>query len=130
LGRLDLAGRGDGSGDGFDGVDLIAALEADPPATPRVVFASADWQNEEPDIKRMVQSGRFKLCFNRLTGEKELYDLAGDPEELRNLIGERPGLADELMEHLESLMTGGREGGRIAPRSQDEIEALKKLGYF
>jgi len=136
LGRLGLGGGKSGAdlvsldGVGLDGIDLIAAMAADSPAEQRLGFAESDWQNERPDIKRMVRSDRFKLCYNWFTGERELYDLENDPNEQRNIINENPGLADELMKRLEELMTGRRKGGVTEPRSQEDIEQLKKLGYF
>jgi len=125
LGRLGIAHDGP-----FDGIDLFADGEPDYEAKwERFVPASADHNNEKPDIKRMVRNQRFKFLFNRLTGERELYDLVNDPGETHDLSAERPGLADEFMHELEQLMQGSREAGTIEPRSEEEKRALEKLGY-
>ena len=125
LGRLGIAHGGP-----FDGEDLFAGGEPDYDAKrERFVLAAADHNNQEPDIKRMVRNQRFKLLFNRLTGERELYDLVNDPAEKHDLSAERAGLADEFVHELERLMQGARHAGQIAPRSEAEKRALEKLGY-
>ncbi len=115
----------------LDGTDLIDAIENKPASfAERLVFAEADWRNEEPDIWRMVQNRRFRFCFNRLTGEKTLFDLQNDPAELNDISGEHPELVAEFARELEQFLTGRTKAGTIDPRSEEEIELLKSLGYF
>ena len=122
--------------EGLDGIDLLGDLdrasrsEGAITGSTRLALAMADWKNDEPDIRRMVQNDRFKLIHNRLTGEAELYDLEHDASEERNLADERPELVQEFLNRLEDLLSGRREADQIAPRSDGEIELLKKLGYF
>jgi hypothetical protein len=99
------------------------------PLSRRLAFAAADHNNEEPDTLRMVQSMDYKLCFNRLTGARELYDLTRDPTEQQNIAARETEIAEQFMKHLEHFMTGGREGETIAPRSKEDRELLEQLGY-
>jgi len=125
LGRLGIDRGGP-----FDGEDLFAGGKPDYDGEgKRFVLATADHNNQKPDIKRMVRNQRFKLHFNRLTGERELYDLVNDPAETHDLSAERARLADEFLGELERLMEGTRSADRIAPRSEAEKRALEKLGY-
>ncbi len=58
----------------------------------------------------------------------ELYDLAADPGERRNLIDEHPYVADELAEHLDEI---GAERGleQSADLDPEARAALESLGY-
>lgn len=61
-----------------------------------------------------VIDGRWKLYQHHDTGRVELYNLAEDPGEARDLSGEKPDQASELEALLGKLkqQTGAREGGR------------------
>ena len=128
LGRLGID-----EADRFDGRDLLSSRgkqESSGETGPRLAFACADWRNSEPDVLRMVRGIRFKLIHNRITKNSELYDLSLDPAETEDISGDHPGLVEELMERLGEIMAGKREGERIRPRSSEQIEELKSLGYF
>jgi arylsulfatase A-like enzyme/Flp pilus assembly protein TadD len=58
----------------------------------------------------------------------ELYDLARDPSESRNLIDAQPGLAQELRVALAPLVAADR-GPRRAADAADTRERLRSLGY-
>jgi len=64
----------------------------------------------------------------------ELYHLAVDPEERRNLIAERPDVATELKSHLPRLEAGWEVGGKAAGMSPEEQamleDRLRELGYL
>ena len=56
---------------------------------------------------------RKNLYVQYVTGERELYDLAKDPDELRNLAPESPGLVAELRDRLQTLAScGGASCGK------------------
>jgi choline-sulfatase len=57
----------------------------------------------------------------------ELYDLAADPGEMRNVAGERPG----DVERLRRALTAAREGERrsVGPADPQVAERLRALGY-
>jgi tetratricopeptide (TPR) repeat protein len=61
----------------------------------------------------------------------ELYDLAQDPAEEKNLIGEKTNVAAELGRTLAALAAGSEaEGGGSARRmSSEEEQKLRSLGY-
>lgn len=61
-----------------------------------------------------VIEGRWKLYQHHESGEVELYDLAEDPGERRDLAGDRPDKAAELEALLKELKhkTDAREGGK------------------
>ncbi len=65
----------------------------------------------------------------------ELYNLASDPDELRNVAGTRPDVAARLSTELDRLMQASVSGGpepASARRtlSEDEAERLRSLGYL
>jgi choline-sulfatase len=58
----------------------------------------------------------------------ELYDLATDPAEARNLVTERPGEVREL-QHLLALWRGADRDSPRVPESAETRERLRSLGY-
>ena len=95
----------------------------------RVLFAEADHNNAEPDIRRLARTPRYKLLRDRLADSWELFDLERDPLELESRLAEEPELAAMLRERLEVFMAGEREAERIEGPSEAELDALQKLGY-
>ena len=57
----------------------------------------------------------------------ELYDLANDPDELRNVIGDHPRIADELQGVLDDLLAreGAPQGGASDTETPAAIPGLK-----
>jgi len=95
--------------------DIVGARDWDVPLDGRSLWAAAKGKEELPDIpifcdyyasdtrgpERMVRHGRYKLNYYHRQG-MELFDLASDPHELRDLIDE-PAFAavrDELLAML------------------------------
>jgi len=81
-----------------------------------------------------VVRGRWKLIDDE--GRFELYDTSADPEEQRDLAGERPEVVAELLAELEGLREGATWGaGTRTPIEvqvevdEESIEALRELGY-
>ncbi|HET7292558.1 MAG TPA: sulfatase [Vicinamibacteria bacterium] len=65
-------------------------------------------------------------------GRHELYDLAGDPGEARDLHAERQALAASLLGELEAFRRAhpGYPGRReAAPLAPEDLEELRALGY-
>ena len=64
----------------------------------------------------------------------ELYDLARDADERRNIIGDRPSMAAYLQETLEGeyqkFSAGREEPPQPEQMDRDTIERLKSLGYL
>jgi arylsulfatase len=71
------------------------------PGRPFIVSCECTWQK-----KWSLRTARHKLILAREpdlygTPDRELYDLATDPHEQRNLVGEEPALAAQLEQQLE-----------------------------
>jgi arylsulfatase len=80
---------------------LLLGTDAAVPSTDRVVSEESTWQ-----VKWCLLRGQRKLILARepdLYGGpmRELYDLAQDPDELRNVVDERPAEVAELEAELE-----------------------------
>jgi arylsulfatase A-like enzyme len=78
---------------------------------------------------RAVRVGKLKLI--EAPDRVELYDLARDPRELRDLAAERPDEVKRLKAVLHELLKQhppAPEG--TEPASQREVEALRALGYL
>src|SRR5262249_38654633 len=119
---------------GLDGRALFAAADG----TPRAAF-SEHWSFEGGTyVSRMVRQGGLKLqeTHDEARGQErsELYDLAADATEQRNLL-ENPGAVSENgMGELQSLLAGF--GDRVSVASavsvdvdQSTKERLHVLGY-
>jgi arylsulfatase A-like enzyme len=81
--------------------------------------------------KAVVIEDRWKCIFKE-GGAIELYDLEDDPGETRNLAEVEHERAAALFARLRSWMDGAG-GTRGAPRmelSEDDVEALRALGYI
>lgn len=114
----------------FDGVDLVKMLRAPSPEhKDRLALASADHNNEKPDILRMMQNLRYKFCLNQLSNDRELYDLRTDPLERTNIAEDKPDLVEQFMQILDRVMAQKGEGAQAPPRTEEEMQRLKELGY-
>ena len=82
----------------FDGIDILAELEAKRPPQPRTLF----WRARRGKTTwRAVRDGSLKLVSRQDGDEVQeyLFDLEGDPAEKRNLVTERESKVGEL-KHL------------------------------
>jgi len=126
LGMLGVASSRD-----VDGLNLASYWSDDSPdTTDRLVFSEADHNNEHPDMKRAVRRGKFKLHFNRVTREAELFNLDEDPDELKDVASEYPSVAERLLLELSVFETTHKPGKTLAPLTEEEVERLKSLGYL
>ena len=76
----------------------------------------------------------------RLNGEAELYDLARDPRELRDVAAERPGVVSRMRGALEEIRreNESRRLRNFAMQTEEErldshdraLEGLRELGYI
>jgi arylsulfatase A-like enzyme len=117
-----------------DGRALFAAAAG---GTPRA-FAEHWWFEGGTYVSRMVRQGSLKLQETRDSARgqerSELYDLAGDAAEQRNLL-ENPGAVSEKdVGELQSLLA--RFGDKVSVASavsvdvdQSTRERLRQLGY-
>jgi arylsulfatase A-like enzyme len=82
--------------------------------------------------RHVLYRGDLKLILSS-DGANELYDLANDPEELRNLLAARPDTAAALAATLRRrLERGPDERPKVEPRkmTEEEKRRLKALGYL
>jgi choline-sulfatase len=79
---------------------------------------------------RAVRAGNFKLIE---APRPELYDLAADPHERRNLYEDQPALAERLATRLRSLerrfASASRADGHASPVDRETLDRLASLGY-
>ena len=113
------------------GRSLLDLIEGRAGAAPPVYFESLNpWLNYGWAPLHGVAHGDLKWIE---APRPELYDLAGDPDELRNLASERGVEAAELRELLRRLLAEQEDAGRNA-RARLQLDAegrgkLAALGY-
>jgi len=117
----------------MDGLD-VSPLFAGRALAERLFFAEADQNNklaaqQEVDRLHMVRRGATKLIEDRVAGRLELYDLATDPRETRDLAATRADDARALHGELERFRAGARAAEAIAAPSAEERERLDAMGY-
>ncbi|MBW1686515.1 MAG: sulfatase-like hydrolase/transferase, partial [Deltaproteobacteria bacterium] len=80
------------------------------------------------DVLRFVRLGRWKYIHKL---EPELYDVASDPQELRNLAAEQPERVAQLRTHLEQLLGAAQAspGDAEAEMDPETLAQLRALGY-
>ena len=84
------------------------------------------------DLQAIVR-GELKYIHDFDEGRHALYDLSQDPDESKNLIGERAGLALELRGQLERIIRERRaltEEVASTPLLEERLEKLRSLGYL
>jgi arylsulfatase A-like enzyme len=122
-------------GKGLDGYALFAQPDGRPP---RPAFAEHWWFEGGTYVSRMVRQGTLKLQESRdeARGQErsELYDLAGDASEQRNLLANPGAVSENGMGELQALLA--RFGDRVSVASavavdvdQSTKERLRQLGY-
>ncbi len=88
---------------GIDALSLAPLLRCERPAGwPQSVYCEHHGEVWGYHSQRMVRSREWKYVYNPADRD-ELYDLAGDPAEMRNLVGE-PGAAARLAEMKARLL--------------------------
>ena len=129
---------------GGSGISLLSLLEDESPEDrPRLVAMRHNekkyyrpFKESRGDINLAVRQGRWKAILNVETDTVELFDLAEDPGETRNLSGEHSERAAalatfaaeryaELSARADAPPAGGVEGG-----GEDVLRALQELGYL
>jgi len=129
---LDLLGLEDGAH--LEGTSLAPLLRGEDPSyldeIPSYGETLAPWDTYGWSPLFQVRVGRWKLVDGP---DPELYDLASDPSESRNLAPELPDRADELRR----ILRGIRERGETAAAanasrsaSASEVARLQAMGYF
>lgn len=149
LAGVTLAGAGGGVA--LDGASALPLVRGESETLPRVAFAeSGPWRERYAKNPRlfvhgdegrwkMARDGRWKLIAiphqpnDPPSDELELYDLAADPDETRNVASEHP----EVVARLHAAIAEWVRTRRAPPPddapplavSPEEREALQSLGY-
>lgn len=114
---------------GMHGVDLVAEIRSGQLAP----LAALSEDIAYGAGARSVDDGRYKLVRYVATkdGRSELlFDLEADPEERRDLLAERPEIADRLRESLDGAFNSARPAGAEQVEFDEATrEALRALGY-
>lgn len=123
---LGLLGLGDKETPAHAGRDLASALLARREPEPAAVYAETDYPGQFGwATLRALRRGGLKYVA---APRPELYDLAADPHESRNLFAERRREARDLAEALAEIRQGERTAGTAAPDAET-LERLAALGY-
>jgi len=123
--------------DGLEGKSLVPFLGRSTPDPDAFRFAFSE-AGEPPRHYRMVQDGKWKLIYEPgverpqrrdIPGGLELYDLASDPGETRNLATQETEQVRRLRRELLSWMKTAQP--KVVPEGEDEesLRALRALGY-
>lgn len=101
---LAAAGSAPEPGAELDGLDLTAALrgEAGDPLTQRSLY----WRRSGSEGPIAARRGRWKLLWNDRAEDPELFDLANDVAESRDVAGDHPEVVAQLMAELEDYEAG------------------------
>jgi arylsulfatase A-like enzyme len=81
------------------------------------------------DALRTLRRGHLKLIDDARTGRQQLFDLAADPGETRDLAAEREDEVHELSEQLDELARPRREPTLLPEPTPEMLEHLRALGY-
>jgi arylsulfatase A-like enzyme len=94
--------------EGIDGRSLVPVLEGKEKSVWPVIFTSYR------DCQRAIRDERWKLIRYPLVDRTQLYDLAADPHELKDLSGQ-PDEAERITRMLSLMAQYQREFGDTAP---------------
>ena len=109
---------------GIDGISIVPTLLGESAAGR--AQNNHDWlywelvDREGNPIKRAARWGDWKFAQNSMDEPVELYDLAGDIGETRNLAAENPDLVAEFKEYFRANWTPARTFQEIPPVSVDD----------
>jgi len=124
---------------GLEGDSLVPLLRGEPPAgaAERFDYAYAEAGGGSPTTHyRTVEDEQWKLVYHPAFDGRpklyELYDLAADPLETRDLIADRLDQARRLRAVLDDWLKGDwiRMRPRDVEHDEETLEALKALGYI
>lgn len=97
-------------------------------------FAERIEISDTPDMKKMIRTPKWKYIHWPTLGTHELYDLAADPGEQKNLYDQLPEEREEFQAEIDAWMKANASRGeslRARKNDFDEktIAKLRSLGY-
>ena len=95
----------------------------------RDLFAEANSTSDGVGPQRAVRSGRWKLVLHG-GGERELFDLGGDPAERVNRAAAEPERAADLESQLAASLGSARAAPALPKLSPAMRKQLEALGYL
>jgi arylsulfatase A-like enzyme len=107
-------------------------LEADHPIVSEEYYQPFGTDPRFARIIRAIRADGHRY-FDSSTGEKRLFDFAGDPHETRNLIARQPAVAALARERLDEWLLKIPEPAVRAPAPQldaGDLDDLRALGYI
>lgn len=134
---LDIAGI-DPRRHGITSPSLAPFLAGGTPAALAPIFAEVDYaalaesMKGEEAHKHALRHGDYKVIRDDTTGAVELYDLAADPLERRDLAAEQPDVARELLALLEQHAAAAKRDATAARQldlNEEDLDVLRGLGY-
>ena len=94
-----IATHAAGAAEPREGIDVLGLLDVPgETAAPRSFVVGMYGAPGTPRFKVMVRDADFKHIYLANGGREQLFSMAGDPMELRNLLADRPELARALRE--------------------------------
>ncbi|MEE8474746.1 MAG: hypothetical protein V3T01_05305 [Myxococcota bacterium] len=116
------------------GIPLPENVQGEPPprlSQPRFAQVKPEFDKLSLGSRRAFYDGDLKFIWNS-AGSHELFDLAADPEELRNLVRSEPAHAERLGRELERFVAALPEPADATPGPIDAetADALRGLGYL
>jgi len=87
-----------------DGADVLGILRGD--GAPRERLFGLYGAPGTPRFKVMVREGRWKYIFLANGGGELLFDVAADPQELRQLLASQPGVAGRMRNAAAAYLAG------------------------
>jgi arylsulfatase A-like enzyme len=86
---------------GLDGLPMTRALRGQPQSTHQFLY----WEFHERGFQQAVRMGSWKAVRLKAGAPLELYDLAADPGEERDLAGTRTDIVDTIEHYLRGART-------------------------
>ena len=112
------------------GRDLAPLWQGDGAGWPeRDLFAEANSTSEGGSPQRAVLRGRWKLVLHA-SGQRELFDLGGDPSERANRAAAEPERTAELARELTTRLASVRQAPALPRLSPEMRKQLEALGYL
>ncbi len=109
-----------GARDTRDGVDLLGAIEDGAPTRETLVGTYSD--PGTPEFKTMVRHGHWKYIYMANGAREQLFDLAEDPGELRELSARHRSTTRRLRELAVDYLAG-------SPNSARALDGADLLGF-
>ncbi|MFB0527120.1 MAG: sulfatase, partial [bacterium] len=117
--------------EGMQGKSILPLIKGSGSGGNLVAYTSEG--EEKANLSRAIRTKEWTYIMNQ-NGLDELYNRIDDPKEQKNLIKERPRLAQRLKEELEDFIALTSEGKPQVAEKVDIDEELKKrlksLGYL